>query len=443
MTLAEDIFLVPHRDRYLLHAPRHGVTALMNAALAAELRAVWHGESMASVSPHARRLAQALRDAVPLAIPLRTGPFAPRSVSLMPTTDCNMRCLYCAPAAGGPHAMTMSPEVCTAALRYQAGVVRREGHATLMVYFFGGEPFVAWDLVQHCDAEGRALAGALGVPYHSACTTNAFMSEERARWVARHLAFVLVSLDGDAETHDRYRPAASGAGTHATVVRSLRIFGELGLPYALRCSVDAALVARLPEVVEYLCREFRPVAINLEPLVEHGRCLEAGLHSPPPGAFVTAMVASGRVARSHRVPLKLTMARIERLAQSNCDVAQDSFIVAPDGTVSACFGVTHRDSPHAPSYAFGEIDGPSGCVTLDPDRLARVRGYGVAGIPRCRGCFAKWHCAGGCRIFHTPPGCEAPPGPMCQVTQALTRWRILECLGLHAEADLVSVEDAW
>ena len=436
----EDVFLVPHGDAYLLHAPLHGVTCLMSASTANELRQVLSGAESTGLSPRVLDLAKDLVERVPAEVPVQSGAFAPQQVGLLTTNNCNMRCLYCAPGSGSNDVTTMSEEICDAALRFQAEVVRHEGYKSLMVYYFGGEPFVAWNLVRHCDLTARRLAVEIGRPTWSACTTNAFMSADRARWVARHLSFVLVSIDGPAELHDVYRPSRGGGGTHRTVVRSLRIFEDEGLPYALRCSVDSRIVERLPEIVDYLCRMFHPVKINLEPLIMHGRCLETGLTSPSPSAFVNGVVAAGKVARDHGVSLKLTTAQTERMAQSNCAVAEDNFVVAPDGVVSACFGVNSRSSPHARDYAIGEVDVAAGTVRIDQARVDRIRQYAVANIPRCRDCFCKWHCSGGCRIFHTQPFSTEEPGPMCMVTQKLTLWRILQHLQLFDEADKVRLD---
>jgi uncharacterized protein len=331
----------------------------------------------------------------------------------------------------------MSPETCEAALRYQAMVVRREGLRDLTVYYFGGEPFYAWDLVQFADTKGRELAKELGVSYRSECATNGFMPEEHAVWVAQHLSFVVVSLDGPAELHDRHRPAASGCGTYETITRTLRVFEAEGLPYAIRCNVDSENVERLPEITDYFCRTFRPVKINIEPLVVYGRCLKTGLQHPEPSTFVNAVVEAGRVARQHKVELKLTTAQPDRLAQSNCAMVEDSFIVAPDGLVSSCYMANHRGSEYVGDYAFGEIDAASHTVQINQAKLDRVRSYGVANIPRCQHCFAKWHCSGGCRLFQTPPNCRTSPPSICLVTQKLTLWRILEHLREFDKADRV------
>jgi uncharacterized protein len=435
-----DVFLVPHRDGAVLHAPLHGVTALVNATAAAELRRFLDGGSSDGMSPRVRPLADALLARKPVEPAVPTGPFAPHLLGLLPTNDCNMRCLYCAPGAGSHDVSVMAPEVADAALGFQAAVVRREDFGSLSVYLFGGEPFVAWDLVQHCAATAERLSQRLGKPAWFTCTTNAFLPPERARWVARRLAFALVSLDGPADLHDRYRPSRGGGGTHAVVTRSLRIFAEEGLAYGLRCSVDAEVVARLPEIMEYYCTTFRPTKINLEPLVLHGRSLETGLAVPHPADFVNGVVAAARVARAHGVELKLTTAQTERLAQSNCAVAEDNFVVAPDGLIASCYGANHRGSEYAADYALGEIDRATLEVRIDQARVERARSYAVANIPRCRDCFCRYHCSGGCRLFHTAPFSTEPPGAMCLVTQRLTLWRILEQLTLHDAADRVRLD---
>jgi radical SAM protein with 4Fe4S-binding SPASM domain len=121
-------------------------------------------------------------------------------------------------------------------------------------------------------------------------------------------------------------------------------------------------------------------------------------------------------------------------------VAEDNFVVAPDGLVAACFGANHRGSAHCQEYAIGEVSPTTSKVCIDEERVERARSYAVANIPRCRGCFAKWHCSGGCRLFHTPPFCAEAPHPMCWVTQKLTLWQILEQLTLFDHANRVGLE---
>jgi len=336
----------------------------------------------------------------------------------------------------------MSRIICDAALQFQADVVKRKRLGQLGVNFFGGEPTQAWDIMQYAEDRGRQLSAELNVPFFATCTTNAVLSEGRARWIAKHLSFALISLDGPPNIQNTYRPAKSGEGTHDIVLRTLRIFQDEGFPFALRCSVATGIVERIPEIVEYFCTEFRPEVINFEPLVMHGRCLQTGLQAPTATAFVNGIIRGGRIARLHGVELKLFTAQTDTVAQSPCGVSEDNFIVCPDGLVVSCYNATSRRAPDAPDFAIGEVDELAGVVRIDPEKLKRVRSYRVAEIPRCEKCFAKWHCAGGCRLYQTPPRCTEPPGTMCALTQRLTLWRLLEHLHHFELADRMEVPTA-
>ena len=64
-------FLVPHGKAYLLHAPLHGVTCLMSATTASELRQLLTGGESNGFSPRARRLAEDLHRANATVVPVR------------------------------------------------------------------------------------------------------------------------------------------------------------------------------------------------------------------------------------------------------------------------------------------------------------------------------------------------------------------------------------
>lgn len=436
----DDIHFIPFNEKWLLHAPLHGVAACLNRAAADALRQALDANTDALLPETLHDVWKRLAiEPCPAPAP-PSGPFAPVQVGLLPTNDCNMRCVYCSVGAGTADRSTMSPEICDAALRYQAAVVQREGYRSFSVALFGGEPFFARGIVEQCARRGRELADTLGVPFLFTGDTNAFMGAEYANWIAEHLSYVLVSLDGPADIQNEQRPAVGGGPTYDVVARNLEIFEEKGLPFALRCNVSDQFVERVPEIAAHFCERFRPKKINFEPLVVTGRCEENQLQPPHPGDFVRAVVEAGKITRHHGVPIKLSTAQPECIACSNCQVARDHFVVAPDGLVVACYSANHRNSPYADEYALGAYDPARDAIIIDQTKVEHLRHYGVENIPRCASCFCKWHCAGGCRLHHASPFFDAPPNALCLMTQRLTLWRILTDMGLYEEADKITLE---
>jgi uncharacterized protein len=438
-SIGDRLWFVPHRDMVLLHAPRRRISALVNRSAADALRVGLDKGGAVRCAPGIRGLATKIINRVPERIKYPTGKLAPKRLSLLMTNDCNLSCRYCGVMSGERTQATIDEDTCDIALEYQAEVVRREGFGSLMVYYFGGEPSGAIDMIRHCDRKGRELAGGLRVPFRSACTTNGVMPRRVATWLAKHLDYVVVSLDGPAEIHDRLRPTRGTTSSHGDVIRTLRIFEDQGLPYALRCTVDEAGVESLPNTVRFLCEELHPVVVNIEPVREIGRCSASGCRPPAPPAYVAGVVEAGRVARSLGVGIKLSMVGTERICRSFCGVADDSLVVSSDGILSGCFQIDRADSPLAARWAFGRIDPEARRMVVDVDRLGWVRHQGVESRPECFDCFSRWHCAGGCVVVDGT-GSSPQKSERCSVIRALTRWRILEQLRLPDEADRVRLD---
>ena len=432
--LTEDVFLIPCNDKFVLHAPLHGLSALLNKRAADALRASLRSDHAASAEPSVQQLVARI-STPPASFKLENDKvFAPRQLGLLPTNDCNMRCSYCSVAAGHGNIDRMSEAVCEAALRFQAGVVEEHKLPAFEVNYFGGEPFFNWSLVTYCDGAGRKLADALGVPFCAACDTNGCMPADHARWVGRHMRFVVVSLDGAPVWHDAMRRDRNDKGTFETIARNLHIFEDEGLPYAIRCNVTAEMAGALPDIAEYLCETFHPRAINFEPVLAQGSCRDTDLSLADMPAFAHGVMAAGAVLRRHGVRTKLSMACPERVGPTNCGVAGDNCIVTPDGLVVACYAANHRHAPHAQTFAIGQVDLEARTLRIDANRVRKMRKFEAGHIPACQTCFCKWSCAGGCRLHHRP-GETAEAEAVCEATRTLTLWRVLEDLGQFAEAD--------
>ena len=428
-----DIFLIPTGRLCLLHAPVHGITAVLNGSAAVQLRHVLGSGDLSGAGAELRPLAGRLLDRPSLLPKAKEGRFAPSRLSLLLTNDCNLRCHYCSPACGDSARLTMSRELCSAAIGFFADIARREALPSLSIYYFGGEPFLPWGMVQFSIAEANRHADRLGVPLVATGTTNGFMPEDHAAWVADHFRFVVVSVDGPPDIHDLHRVTPAGGGSYDVVSRTLRIFEDRGLPFAIRSSIGRRAAPRMREIAEFLCRNFRPVAVNFEPLIASGRCSQHHLDPPDPDDFIRGVVEAEEVLGSYDVQLKLGMVGTRQVSRSNCGLTNDQCVVTPDGLVSACFAANERSSEHCERFAIGEY--VDGSIRIDNARLRSVRSFGVENVRLCRDCFCKWHCSGGCRVFHTPSTSDDTLPPMCRITQKLSVWRLLKDMNFEEEAN--------
>ena len=72
--------------------------------------------------------------------------------------------------------------------------------------FYGGEPLLEFERMKEIVAFAEQLAADNGVELRFNVTTNGtLLSEEKIHYLVAHKFAVMISLDGNKESHDRYR----------------------------------------------------------------------------------------------------------------------------------------------------------------------------------------------------------------------------------------------
>lgn len=423
MQETSNIFAIPLEDRaYLVYAPLHGVAFAASQGLVAALPGVLAGDGGdENVVAVARELGL-LREPV-LPVTRRRGAPAPTEVTLFLTTACNLRCTYCYASAGDTPATYMTMEVAKRGIDFVIDNARREGAPFAGVnYHGGGEPSVHWNLMTESLAYARERAGDLEVIAASA--GNGVFTDRQIDWMIANLnGGISLSFDGLPEVHDQHRPTVRGTGSSGRVMHTMARFDQARYPYAVRLTVTAEQIPRLPDSIEFILSSFSPVRVQVEPAYQLGR------HEGEPDAETEDFIAAFREAQSRAAPfgheLIYSAARVGTITNHFCGVTQDNFCLSPAGNVSACFEAFSEDNPFADVFFYGE-SGPRG-FSFDMDALDRLRGLGVEHRSFCDGCFAKWNCAGDCyhKSLATNGRGEFAGSQRCHITRELVKDQLL------------------
>lgn len=134
--------------------------------------------------------------------PSRLLDFGARSVELMLTTGCNLRCAYCTQARSAPR--TMPAEILDAAIRQL--VASRYDRPELIL--FGGEPLLAAPLVRRALDRVRQWAPRRMRPDIQIVTNGTRLDEEMTRLLVSRDVFILLSFDGVAPAQDDRGPGS-------------------------------------------------------------------------------------------------------------------------------------------------------------------------------------------------------------------------------------------
>lgn len=171
---------------------------------------------------------------------------------LQPTPFCNIDCSYCyLPDRNDRSRMSLDT------LRLAARRLREDGLPgdELTVVWHAGEPLVlppAW----YAQAFAVLAEELSGIRVRQALQTNAVLVD--AEWCAffkRHEVEVGVSVDGPAALHDLHRRTRRGAGTHAAVLRGMRLLREHRVPFHAIAVVTAATLAHADEFYDWFAEQ--------------------------------------------------------------------------------------------------------------------------------------------------------------------------------------------
>lgn len=148
-------------------------------------------------------------------------------VILQVTQNCNLRCGYCV-YGGNYKNRTHSPKKMDFELAKQAidfGMERSQESPNFVVSFYGGEPLLAFDLIKQCVAYTKEnLQGK--EPHFNMTTNGTLLNDEIMDFLVENKFQLLISLDGDKESHDANRVFASGKGSFDVIMQNVRKLKE-------------------------------------------------------------------------------------------------------------------------------------------------------------------------------------------------------------------------
>ena len=315
-----------------------------------------------------------------------SGPF-PLTLTICVTEACNFACPYCFQKTGTRH---MSEEVQRALVRFVEGRLATGRHDRLEVDWFGGEPLLALDVVEHLSGQFMRIAQRHEIPYRAMMHTNGYFLNQQAVDVLERCSVrnVLVTIDGDRASHDAKRHLQSGGPTYDRIVANLRAI-RTSMRIIVRCNLHESNVESLPALVQLV----EDIACETG---NQMRVSPAAVRWAPANAErddATELLSFERYARILSQYGRVEKADPFRPVLSACGMTRlNELQIQADGAI---FPNCHN-APDIPPVALGSVlDGEP----IDWGAAAR-RIFGTLGFPdersECLSCKLLVCCHGGC-----------------------------------------------
>ena len=311
--------------------------------------------------------------------------------------DCNLACRYCFAEEGeykGGRAL-MSAEVGRAALDFL--VANSGNRRNLEVDFFGGEPTMNMDVVKEVVRYGRELEKKHDKHFRFTLTTNGLLlNDDIMDFANREMDNVVLSIDGRKEVHDYMRPCRNGKPSYDLILPKFQKFADSRnqQKYYVRGTFTRRNLDFSRDVIHLADLGFEQ--ISMEPVV--------GLPEEPytireedlPQIFeeydklAREMIKrhqEGRPFQFFHFMIDLTGGPCVAKRLSGCGSGTEYLAVTPWGDLYPCHQFVGEED-----FVLGNVfDGIHRKEICD-----RFRVCNVYTKKKCRDCFARFYCSGGC-----------------------------------------------
>ncbi len=311
--------------------------------------------------------------------------------------DCNLACRYCFAEEGEYHGRRgmMSCEVGKKALDFL--IANSGSRRNLEVDFFGGEPTMNWGVVKQLVAYGRSAEEAHGKKFRFTLTTNGLLLNDGiTEFCNREMANVVLSLDGRREVNDRMRPTRNGKGSYDIIVPKFQKFAkERGeKDYFIRGTFTRENLEFSEDVLHFADLGFEKM--SMEPVVglpeepyairEEDLPVILAQYDKLAAEYVKRRrEGRGFIFFHFQIDLKQGPCVAKRL--SGCGSGTEYLAVTPWGDFYPCHQFVGDER-----YLLGNVD--DGIVRTDICDSFKL--CNVYAKPKCRECFARFYCSGGC-----------------------------------------------
>ena len=311
--------------------------------------------------------------------------------------DCNLACRYCFAEEGEYHGRRamMSYEVGKQALDFL--IANSGNRKNLEVDFFGGEPLMNWKVVKDLVAYGRSQEKIHNKHFRFTLTTNGvLLNDEIMEFANKVMDNVVLSIDGRREVHDFMRPFRKGAGSYDLVVPKFQKFADSRgqKKYYARGTFTRHNLDFSKDVLHLADLGFEQISV--EPVVADEKEEYALQWEDVPkiceeydklAKEIIKREKEGRGFNFFHFMIDLTGGPCVYKRLSGCGSGTEYLAVTPWGDLYPCHQFVGEEK-----FLMGNVwDG-----VQKPEIRDAFKECNVYAKEKCRECFARFYCSGGC-----------------------------------------------
>ncbi len=327
----------------------------------------------------------------------KSRPTVVKALCLHIAHDCNLACRYCFAGKGEYHGdkALMSFEVGKKALDFLIG--NSGSRRNLEVDFFGGEPLMNFNVVKELVHYGREQEKIHNKKFRFTLTTNGVLLDDMVMEFAnREMSNVVLSIDGRREVNDYMRPSRNGKGSYDLILPKFKQLAKSRnqANYYVRGTFTHNNLDFSEDVIHLAEQGFKQISV--EPVVSLPEEPYAIREEDIPficeqydrlASYMLEKRKEGREFNFFHFMIDLSGGPCVAKRLSGCGSGTEYLAVTPWGDLYPCHQFVGETE-----FLMGNVFGG----VTNTDIRDEFKGCNVYAKEKCRKCFAKFYCSGGC-----------------------------------------------
>lgn len=177
------------------------------------------------------------------------------SLTICPTMDCIFRCPYCFESRKNGK-MTSDNQ------RKIIDFVKTniKNCKSMDVLWFGGEPLMAFDVIENLSKEFINICKENNIPYTAYIISNAYLINDQIaqKFIEYKISGIQITIDGPKEIHDTRRVLEGNVGTYDKILGNIGILQNYDIRINIRVNIDKTNA----EKINFLFEDFSKKGLN-------------------------------------------------------------------------------------------------------------------------------------------------------------------------------------
>jgi uncharacterized protein len=309
------------------------------------------------------------------------------SLAIIPTFDCNLRCIYCY-AKGGESQEIVKLEYVKKTLEYKQSLFPNTKWLDLYLVG-GGEPLLYFNFVK--DIHQLSQDYFKNVQVH--VVTNGTFNNDVANWLIEVDADVRISYDGVAQSYQR--PYANGKTSTQKVERTIKRLAKVGLnPIVQMIITSESVNSMINSAIR--TTQMGVKVIKVEPALSSEVSRGKQSIEPNPVLYAKKLLELIQYIANNKLPLQVDTGFFTKPASGfYCGMANGNFTLTPEGLITPCVEVARSHDPFMDRIRLGSVI--NGSLVLDTSNISFLKTLHYTNQEGgCRSCPYRMICLGGC-----------------------------------------------